>query len=211
MKNEIDELHQIELLDPQNANDLLLLLKLSYSPDGIVRSEALDKLASYNTKEALSRLKAALSDINELVRVSALEGIAHLGSESDFNTIVSMLDDESWLVQEAAVFALGKIGNPVAISILHKRLSDSEYTDHAPIEGALYELGELNMQERIVQHLEHEDEFERNRAVNVLAHIANEKNVSTVKAAIAAARDKETNSRLRNRMDDVIHELNSIK
>jgi HEAT repeat protein len=172
------------LLDATSHDDLSRLLEISYTADGVDRSDAIEELSQLATPMVRSRLIEALGDPEVLVKVSALEGLGRQGGETDIALIARFLDDEDPLIAEAAEYALGEIGSPLAIPVLTRHLLPLSGTERVQVEASLYKLGEKHRIKFIVGQLAEPDEWARSRALNALIVIADETNAGQILTAV---------------------------
>jgi HEAT repeat protein len=140
----------------------------------MVHAQELFSLARSRSPEALSKLKAALSDENWYVRGEAARALGQLGDGSVAALLVPLTQDENWFVRDSALEALAAFKASPSFDVKQMITSPDPY---ARAKGAAA-LGALKYSpaiELLMEALSDSDEFVRRAAINSLGMIRAEK------------------------------------
>ena len=144
-----------------------LLLPLLGDGDSQVRYWGVALLARYAGAEAIEReLVRSATDPDPSVRAAAVEGLARRRTQAAGLTAAALLEDPVWFVRAHAARALRDLngGNGPAVASL---LADRSWWVRAAAKETLEARPGLAL-ELLLAYLDHEDEFARNGAAEVL-------------------------------------------
>ena len=151
------------------------------------RRKVAETLGLIGGERATASLIAALRDVDEAVRQEAIKALARIGAPAVWSLIMALTNARSE-VRDGAMEALGQIGKPAMEGLL-QALGDERRKLRQGAAQALQQLGLGNEQviEGLIAHLEHEKLEVRGAAVEVLGQIGGE---SALGALITALEDE---------------------
>lgn len=203
-----DKLAEIESLANSNANNIKRLLELSQDTDEEVRFRAIEAFESFTkTPLLLDRVRAGLSDDDELVRSTCAELIGVWQDSNSIETLFQLVSDEDELVRSAAITSLGKMARKDAVWFLEGKYKELQSLERLSASIALYTLGREEYLKEAISFLGNGDYRVRCAAANLLADFTDEDDISLVVTSLKEALLKEDTKAAASSISSAISEL----
>ncbi len=146
------------------------LRPLLHHPDPNVRYWGATLLSRHPVEGVDDDLAALAADPAPLVRKAAVASLAHLGGPHLAPVARALMTDAAWFVRAHAARALASTGDPEVAEEIAPLLADREWWVRLAVKESLQRLGD-EVWSVLVPYLDHEDQFARNGAAEVLQNI----------------------------------------
>ncbi|HSB71796.1 MAG TPA: HEAT repeat domain-containing protein [Candidatus Methylomirabilis sp.] len=161
--------------------DIGAVCKCLRDPDLTVQAKAIETIVQLNDPGAVHHLLDSLQDESEYVRRAAVEVLNQVGNTSAIKDLLGALRDRDWWVRVRAADALGTIGGPKVVEAVVSLVKDrDEFIRRCAIEilnSNRAHTGNETVFQSLVEALEDEDWWVRERAIDALAGLGDRRAV----------------------------------